>query len=305
MLLRRLLFLLTCLCLALLAGASALAKEHAKYDELKDIFTGAMLKKLFPGAQKDGACYIFRLDACKVVAVASYTTNKEVQLILLNGPNIKETMVTAGRLAELISDKCTLSPFEDKKQPGVAIFLPNMSSLDHHLTSPMNPILFPRPGCEKLTRIVGWKGGLLVTHVTSKKKGMQGVVEITVNPHAERIGCIELRKVRGNIDMERFLHTGEVNFSMYSSRIWGGSEAPLDSKTELELRKKLNCKKVLQYSKSNFCLIDCGGFYRAGSTDYISQVQEAGKFSAPEFVFPEEPLPWPKNKNTTTTDEAS
>lgn len=271
--------------------------DRSDRGEKQQMLLGSDVETMFPGAEKDGDCYIFRLDNSRIVALTAPAYPREVQLILVTSSRSKsDAHETARRLAELVGGKVSLFM---GNEPSAAILMPDISSLDDALYSTLNLVLYPRPGYESSTSFVGWEGGSLICRVSSQTEGATGTFDVVVNPRALfNTGGVEVRAPGPNADILKFLQAG---------RMWSvNAGAQPTAEQEAQLRKELPCKRIVSFFSngpaSSFCVLELrdnvyliGSYLDQGERPGIQTNMKKGYTTAP-IPFPQRSHPWPSNK---------
>lgn len=259
----------------------------------------------FPEAVKDKACYLLKLDNCRVIAVsvprsyssrASGYTSARIELIFVNGKTKDKVQEVAKRLANELSPRCKVVPFEQNK-PWAAIICPNWDRSRSNLPS---VILYRNNGDN--VRFMGWQGKLLRAQMeyqlpsdqynhespssTRKKNGK--VVEILLDVTSSSLDHVEFRVVKGHIDYDDMIDFIRSFFPRSSSYLPNFS--PYE---ENQVKDKFPRHNLVVYStSSDFCIANKSRVYHAGTIDGVSSYLRS-RHPVVKFDFPDENTAWP------------
>lgn len=265
-------------------------------DALKESIHIDTLMKKFPGGERKDACYIFRIDNCRVIMHVGYNDGyamKDTELVIVSSTiSQDDALETARGLAQLISPKCEVAPFAGT-QPHAVIYMPGLYTLTRRLYSPLNLIFYPRPDYIRNTRFIRWEGGMLVAQVKVDRPGAKGTVEVTINPMLDsNYSGVKLRVIEGEVDIQHFLD--------YGYRMWGSAVQPTPQMEE-QIIKETGCKKVISYKPDGlqYTLLYMGdntyycGSYR-GTNAHVGLPKKLQQgFSALAVPFPSRSIPRP------------
>ncbi len=291
---RGLLVLLLFIATAALAGHFAAAKDR---EESSDILLSDFKEK-FPEAVEDGESYLLKLDGCRIVAVSTPYSSGRIEMIFVNASKKAAAQKVAQHLAEELSSKCRVVPFEGG-DPWAAIICPATNYSRRHAPS---LILYPDKG--RSVRFVGWQGKLLRAQMDYSstdymRKKCRGVIEILLDVTTSSLDHVEFRIARGrleNVDVIDFLDSRFYNSSSYLPEF--------SSREKSELKTKFpGCELIVYSTSSNFCIANKKGkTYHAGSIQGVSSYLRS-RHPIAKFDFPKENMDWPdariaQNKTT-------
>lgn len=254
-------------------------------------FTVGEFTKMFPSAAKQGACYLLRLDGCRVVAVSTPYAVGRIELIFVNAPKKQTASKLAHRLAKEISPNCKVIPFE-KDESWVAVICPLKIVSRRYPTS---LFLYRRS-----IHFIGWQGKLLrvqteystTEYGKIRSKKISGVIEMLVDLTVPNCDHVEFRLIRGRLkdgDIRDFICSSMAGSSDYLPEFFSSSEMR-------DLRAKFSGHELISYSlSSDFCIVSKRKTYHAGTIEAVSDYVSS-KRSIAEFNFPKDETPWPSVK---------
>ena len=271
----------------------------------QSVVTTSSFQNLFPDAEKQGACYIFRLDECNIIAVENNyrSTSPEIALIFVQGKQKSKTSEVANRLVKLLKAKCYPVPFSGPDS-SVAIFCP-VTGLSTN--SPLKALLYPTSYSRHTTQFYGWQGNCVKARVdleklpttsstysstsSSTRKKTKGTIEMTINLEEEYITSAEFRAAKGRISSDEIKDFISSRMCVYSS---AASMPSLTSKGKKDLRALYNSYDIMAYSSSyDFCIVSKNKTYRAGTLEGVKEAVRGNKNESTAFNFPEVALNWP------------
>lgn len=251
------------------------------------------LKQKFPDLEiaDGGLLYTMRLDNSRIYVVTKIAKQIVTYILVRSSVNQADALATANRLAKEISDKCVVRPFMGH-EPAAVIFMPwvEMTGDGDGGNRYFQLLLTPYETCPDTTQFVEWKGGLIVTRLTSDEPGAKGVVEATTK--LSRIGMsegAELKVISGKIDILTFLKNRHIDLS----------KKPPTAEDKTRLKAELECEDVLYYSKydnddNSYLLISCGdNIYRSGTKKVLRAMKETGEIPWHDYNFSATASRWP------------
>lgn len=249
--------------------------------------------RLFPEAKKDGACYLFRLGECEIVAVTNTYGGGVVDMLFVHGAKQNDAKEMAEKLKSELLISAQIRPFEGK-EPWVAI-IPPRSGYYRNTVSRIIGYIIGQEDPKSPLQFLEWQGKQLIVRVehnftspylsTSSSSGRKsnGVIELSLDVTQLGLQRAELRVVKGKLTPQ------EV--AIFVTRAMGGvySSTQFMQKKELAaLRKSFSNANIISYSSgANSCIVLLRRTYYYGKIDAVRESLSRQPQKLANFEFPQ------------------
>lgn len=248
--------------------------------------------RFFPEAKKDGACYLFRLDGCEIVAATNTYAGGQIDMLFVHGGDQNAAKATAEKLKSDLFLTAQVRPFRGK-EPWVALILPQ-NGYGSDTASRVIGRLIATEDKQSPLEFLEWRGKQLRVRTehsyassyfsTSYSSGRKsnGEIELTLDMSQPKLLVAELRVVKGKLTPQ------EV--AIFITRTLGGvySSPQNMSKKELAaLRKTFSNANIVSYSTgANSCIVSAKKTYRYGTIDAVRESLRSQPKELASFDFP-------------------